>query len=135
MKWYALLLFLLILPSVSASSAAAIAGASAANSYPAVGQHAGGCTPPINFSIENKCTLSFWDRTSVNTFWCQVDIDEGNSYKVVGDCNGGVLEVSDMSVNMSINWDGVRFYTAVILVGIIVFILFSLIAKCVRGRK
>jgi len=53
------------------------------------GSEATGCFPPIDFSIENSCTLSKYDRFSINKYNCRVE--EGPNYIVLGDCKGGVI--------------------------------------------
>ena len=43
-----------------------------------------GCIPPIQFSIDNNCELYLYNGLAVNKYSC-------DSWKVIGDCKGGVV--------------------------------------------
>jgi hypothetical protein len=49
-----------------------------------------GCTPPINFSIENKCMLQYGCDSCVNDYICTFQ-DRCERYVIKGDCNGNAI--------------------------------------------
>jgi len=81
---------------------------------PAIEQHNGGCLPPINFSIEHKCSLSYSSIYAVNTYNC-------GQYQITGDCNGGVVNSNDGSE--SLLSQGILL--GIVFLGIGIFIKFS----------
>lgn len=57
--------------------------------------HGGNCMPPIQFTIDHNCELTYDGDRSINTYYCNGVKD----YKVTGDCNGGVISYKESDTN------------------------------------
>lgn len=55
---------------------------------PNQGQQLNGCVPPVNFSLEHDCDLSYADRYSINEYNC-------GCARLKGDCKGNVVRYND----------------------------------------
>jgi hypothetical protein len=57
--------------------------------------HGANCMPPIQFTIDHNCELTYDGDRSINTYYCTGE----KNYKVTGDCNGGIISYKESDTN------------------------------------
>ena len=81
---YLMMLLLIVVPVTAMSPALMVSTNVALDDEPEQRRN-NACVPPIDFSVEKGCHLTYYSINSVNTYKC------GN-YVIVSDCDGNVIK-------------------------------------------